>query len=231
MKIKCIVIDDDRIQRELIGSYVKETTQLQLISSFSNALEARSFLEDVSVDLIFLDIEMPLMSGLEFLNSIRNKPNVVLITSEEKYALESYTYDVVDYLLKPVPYVRFAQAINKVVGLVKPEIDTSESINEIFVKVNSVIERIKLIDILFIEAAVDYIQVFTSDKKLLVSATMNSILKKLPKDDFIRVHRSHIIRVDKVNKIDGDFISIKDKIIRVSKSYKEDFMNRINALQ
>ena len=230
MEVKCLVIDDDKIQRELMDSFVNETDGLQVTASFESAVKASNYLTANDVDLILLDIQMPIMSGLEFLKGLRKKTNIVLVSSEEKYALESYNFDVIDYLLKPVSYARFLQAVNKVKDIMNEKGVVKSSAKDIFVKVNSVIEKIKLADILFIEAAVDYVQIITSNGKFLVNTSMNSLLEKLPKNDFIRIHRSYIIRIDKISKIDGNLIVINDKLIRISRSYKDAVMQRINLI-
>lgn len=230
MILKCLVIDDDRTQRELVGNYVCETEGLQLTESFNSAVKASNFLSDNSADLIFLDIEMPVMSGLEFLKNLRKKTKIVLVTSKEEYALESYKFDVTDYLLKPVAYARFLQAVNKVKDLLNDGGVPQNLRKYLFVKINSVIEKIELKDVLFIKAAVDYVQIFTINQKFLVNTSMNSVLAKLPKDDFIRIHRSYIVRIDRINKIDGNLITINQQLIRISKSYKEAVMRKINLV-
>jgi len=233
MKLKCLVIDDDRTQRQLMEGFIKETGELEFIGSFENAISARNFLESGSsdIDLIFLDVEMPLMTGLEFLNSIKDAPKIILVTSKKEYAVESYNYHVSDYILKPVSYTRFLQAINKVKKLKTDNKKGNNTIQkELFVKVNSVMEKVKLEDILFIEAAVDYIQLVTSNKKILVNSSMGKILNQLPSEDFIRVHRSYIVRLDKVDKMDGNLLVIKDKHVKISKSYKNTLISKLNIL-
>ena len=230
MKLKCLIIDDDRTQRVLMESYINETHELELIESFDSAIGAKNFIQSNVIDLIFLDIEMPVMNGFDFLKSIKNPPKVVLISSKEKYALESYDYNVVDYLLKPVAYVNLIQAVDKVKEALNNQTNTNISQEEIFVKVNSVIEKVKLKDILYIAAAVDYVEIYTASKKLLVNTSMAKILEMLPQEKFMRVHRSHIINLGKIDQIDGNIVIVGEQSIRISKSYKEDLLNKINVL-
>ena len=173
---------------------------------------------------------MPFLNGFEFLKGIQKKPQIILVTSKEKYAVESYEYNINDYLLKPVSYARFLQAVNKVKKSLDDTNNRQPIGKELFVRVNSVIEKIKVDHILYIEAAVDYVEIFTSAEKFLVNTSMHKIIDKLPKDDFIRVHRSFIVRIDKINKIDGNLIEINNKLIRISKSYKDEVMRSINLI-
>jgi len=219
------VIDDDAIAREVLINYIEESNSLELLSSFDEPVKAINFIENNKVDLIFLDIEMPTMSGIDVLKTLKNPPKIILVTSNENYAVESYDYDIVDFLIKPVSYARFKKSIDKLQF-------QNDSVNDttIFVKTNSVFEKISLTDILYIEASVDYVEIITAKKKYLVGTTMNKILSKLPNKYFARVHRSYIVRLDKIEKIDGNLIEIENHIIRMSKSYKEDVLSKINMI-
>lgn len=230
--LKCIVVDDDQVQRELISGFVRGTDSLEITSEFDNPLDARNFLESNAVDIVFLDIEMPVMSGLELIASIEKVPRFILMSSKEKYALESYNYDVIDYMLKPVSYARFLQAVDKVKGTFQAPIGESaeEEVNEIFVKVDGMIEKLTLTDIQRIEAAVDYVQFYTTNGKFLVNGSMNAMEEKLPQKDFVRVHRSHIVRIDQISKIDGRTLLIDNATIPISKSYKPEVMKRITIV-
>ncbi|MBL4658365.1 MAG: response regulator transcription factor, partial [Flavobacteriales bacterium] len=216
--MRCLVIDDDKIQRELIGGYVEQTSFLTLSGKCESAVQAANLLNEVSVDLILLDIEMPVMSGMEFLENIDSAPQVILATSKEEYALEAFGYDVTDYLLKPISYSRFLKAVDKARHQFDQQRGVSQGGNEIFVKVNSVLKKIELPDILLIEAAVDYVYIHTSSSRYMVNTSLNSILGKLPSKDFIRVHRSYIVRVDKIDSIDGNTIVVGDQLINIGKS-------------
>jgi len=228
--MRCLVVDDDKIQRELIGGYVEETDFLTLSGKCESAVEAANLLSKLTVDLILLDIEMPVMSGMEFLKNMDIAPQVILATSNKDYALEAFGYDVTDYLLKPISYSRFLKAVNKAKYQIDQQEDVNPKGNEIFVKVNSVLEKIELPDILFIEGAVDYVYIHTSETRYLVNTSLNSILNKLPEKDFIRVHRSYIVRIDKIDSIDGDTIAVRDQLVKIGRSYKKEFMQRISPI-
>jgi len=224
------VIDDDRTQRELLGSFVEETDFLTLAGTCESAVKAANLLNQITVDLILLDIEMPVMSGLEFMQSMNVSPLVILATSKAEYALEAYSYNVTDYLLKPISYSRFLKAVNKAKKLYDQQEDAKPVGSEIFVKVNSVVEKIKLPDILLIEAAVDYVNIRTSDTRYMVNTTLSSILNRLPPKDFMRIHRSYIVRIDKIDSIDGNTILVGDQLLKIGRSYRKEFMQRISPI-
>ncbi|MBL4754484.1 MAG: response regulator transcription factor [Flavobacteriales bacterium] len=228
--MRCLVIDDDRTQRELLGSFVQETEFLTLSQTCESAVSAANLLNHITVDLILLDIEMPVMSGLEFMRIINISPQIILATSKEKYAVEAFNYDVTDYLLKPISYSRFLKAVNKAKYQFDQQRDANLERNEIFVKVNSVVEKIILPDILLIEAAVDYVNIRTLETRYMVNTSLSSILERLPQKDFMRIHRSYIVRIDKIDSIDGNTILIGDQLIRIGRSYRKLFMQRISPI-
>ena len=228
--IKAIVIDDDRTQRELIENYIKETDYVELLGSFDNAVKALKYLGKSSIHLIFLDIEMPLMSGIEFLQTVNADSKVVLVTAKKEYAVKSYEYKVADYLLKPVSYARFLQTLDKVRNDIKGGEETEPINDSIFVKVKGLFKKIIVQEILFIQAANEYVEIVTQGRKYLVSMSMTKILEKLGEFDFVRVHRSYIIRIDKVDEIDGSCFLIGKKMIPISKSFKEDVLQRFNLV-
>ena len=227
--MNCIVVDDDKISRELICSYINDTDDLDLVKECKSAIEAANYLSKNEADLIFLDIEMPKMSGIELLKSLQNHPEVVLITSKEKYAVEAFEFDVTDYLIKPCKYPRFLKAVEKVRNNLKPA--TLDSIQEdcLFVKVDSELVNIPTKDILWVEALGDYVSFMTAVKKYMVLSTMSSIETRLPASQFIRVHRSYFVRIDRIKKIAEDIILVENKLIPVSKSYKKELINRLVA--
>ena len=228
--MRCLVVDDDKVQRELIAGFVKETDSLTLSGACDSAVKAANILNETTVDLILLDIAMPVMSGMEFLRHIDVTAQIILITAKEHHALEAFDYDVTDYLLKPVSYSRFLKAVNKAKNQFNHRNYANSVGNEIFVKVNSVLEKIALTDILLIEAAVDYVFIRTSRTRYMVNTSLNSILNKLPKKDFIRVHRSYIVRIDKIVSIDGNTIVVSDQFIKIGRSYRKEFMQRISPI-
>lgn len=228
--MRCIIVDDDKISRELIQDYVKDTEGLELLGVFPSAIEANNFLSKNHVDLIFLDVEMPKMSGMELLKSLDEKPLIILITSKEKYAVEAFEHEVLDYLVKPVDYARFVKAYQKAKNRLKPMPLDNVTKESIFIKVDSELINLPFKEILWIEALGDYINIITAQRKLVVLSTMKNIEEKLPPNDFVRVHRSYFVRLDRIKKISEDIILVENKLIPVSKSYKKELLQRLNML-
>lgn len=236
--MNCIVIDDDTLSRKVLKEFIDRTDFLNLINSYPNAVEAiNSFKNKEEIELIFLDIEMPEMSGIDFLRSLQNAPQVIIVSSREKYALESYEYDVTDYLLKPVSYGRFYTAVERARAR-KQKNETIESSkitdDEIFIKKNSTLVRLKYDDILWVEAMENYVVVYTFNDKYTIHFTMRAILNNLPKKLFTRVHRSYIINVRRINVIEDNSIIMKtasgSKVIPIGKSYKDELFGEINLI-
>lgn len=228
--MNCIIVDDDEFAQMMIKKCVERTDALNLLSICSNAFDALNFLKENPADLIFLDIEMPEMNGIEFIQSLANVPQIILVSSKDVYALEAFEYDVVDYILKPVEYPRFikavekAQRMNENVQLPEPTSD------HLFIKKDSKLIRLELKDILFIEALADYVNIHTEDNRYTVLSTMKAMESKLPKQAFARTHRSYIIRLDKIISIEENVVTVKEKSIPISRSYKENIMKRLNFL-
>lgn len=237
--MKTIVVDDDQLSRKVVEEFVKKTEALTLVNSYSNAVEAINGLSNnkEAVDLIFLDVEMPGMSGIEFLNSLENAPYVIIISAKESYALEAFEYDVTDYILKPVSYSRFFKAVTKVQKRVELNegISTfSDSSNEIFIKKNNTLIRLNYNDILYVEALENYVIVTTFVEKFTIHFTMKSILNKLPDSKFKRVHRSYIVNINTIRGIEDNnmIIDLEEgaKRIPIGKSYKDKLMKDINLI-
>jgi DNA-binding LytR/AlgR family response regulator len=235
--MNCIIIDDDKLSIKIIEEFVGRTEGLHLAGSYASAVEAINSLNQSDaekVDLIFLDIEMPEMSGIEFLESLEIIPQVIIYSSQEKYALESYEYDVTDYLLKPVQFGRFIKAVNRA----RERFDKKESVvkesTEIFIKNNGSLVRIKYDDILWIEALENYVVLNTFNEKYTIHFTMKSIADKMPADKFMRIHRSFIVNFSKIKVIEDNSVVIKTdsgtKVIPIGKSYRDKLMNDINLI-
>lgn len=232
--MNCIVIDDDALSRRVIEEFINRTEFLNLKHTFQNAVEAISVFNEQGedVDLIFLDIEMPEMDGIDFLNTLKNLPQVIIVSSKEKYAIEAFDYDVTDYLLKPITYGRFYKAVLKAKNI--HDSRNYEEVDEIFIKKNSALVRLKYDDILWVEALENYVIVNSFSSKFTIHFTMKSIESQLPLSKFKRVHRSYIINVRKIDKIEDNTIFIKSeegmKGIPIGKAYKEKFMKDINLM-
>ncbi len=232
--MNCIVIDDDALSRRVIEEFITRTDFLDLKNSFQNAVEAINALDksNEEIDLIFLDIEMPEMDGIDFLNTLEVHPQVIIISSKEKYAIDAFDYDVTDFLLKPPTYGRFYKAVLKSKKI--HESKNSKEVDEIFIKKNSALVQLKYNDILWVEALENYVIVNSYKEKFTIHFTMKSIESQLPVSHFKRVHRSYIVNVRKISRIEDNSIFIKSddgiKSIPIGKAYKERFMKDINLM-
>ena len=227
--INTIAIDDEPLALQLVNGYIEKTPGLKLLGGFDNPLDAIDFLAGNDIDLIFIDIQMPDLSGLEFTRSIAKGPKVIFTTAYEKYALEGFRLDVVDYLLKPFSYEEFLRAVQKVQKLIRLEKGVHDQVdanNEfLFLKSDYKIKRINFNDILYVEGLKDYVKVYTqnSPKPVLSLTTMKLLELKLPISKFMRVHRSFIVNLEKIDTIERNRIIFGKTYIPVSDQYKEKF--------
>ena len=231
--IKVIVVDDDELCRTVVEDLINEIDDFKCIGAFENALEAFKFLEENDVDVIFLDVEMPKMGGMELLRNLEIQPLVVMITSHDEFALESYEYNVTDFLKKPVTASRFFKTVQKIKAQQNIKENVSNERNKddyVFIKTDAKLVQIKLDEILWIEALGNYMRLHTENDKHTVLSTMKEIEAKLPIKDFIRVQRSFIVRLDKILTIEDNYVIVKNKEIHIGKAYKEEFNRRLNLL-
>jgi len=231
----CIIIDDDKVSRLLVEKYIGKTDFLNLLASFDSAVEAINNLDRYKgVDLIFLDIEMPDMTGIEFIKINENLPQVVIISAREKYAVEAIEYDVTDYLLKPISYARFFKAATKAKRKYEDERNLNKSTGVFVKETAGNFVRIKYDEIFWIEALENYIAITTSINKYTIHCTMKSIEKQLPENNFIRIHRSFIVNINKIEAIEDNSLVFtveneKHKI-PIAKNNKEELMQKINII-
>jgi len=239
MKIKCIIIDDEPLAIKVLVNYLNDFKDMELIATFNTAIAALPILEKNEIQVIFLDINMPKMSGLEFLRSLSKKPHIVITTAYREFAVESFDLDVLDYLVKPIPFGRFLKTINKItkqINLRKGKIGEASLKNEphIFLKVDKKLIKIKLNDILYIESLKDYIKVITSLESYLVHKSMTSIVEELPSDIFIRIHRSFTISINRIKSIEGNTVEIENRRIPIGRNYlqfaKQKILNNNNFI-
>lgn len=228
--MRCAIVDDDDLSIRLITEYINQTDDLNLVGTFSSAIKASNALSREPVDLIFLDVEMPDMTGLELIKSLDRKPQIILITSKKDYAIEAFEYQVADYLLKPISYSRFLKAANKARELFEVKQKGAAAPKQLYIKEDSVLVNVPLNDIVWIEALGDYVTIHLTDKKHTVLTTMKSMDSKLPPEEFMRVHRSFIVRVDKINNLDGNMLVVGKKLIPIGKSYRKALMDRLNIV-
>ena len=231
--MKCLIVDDNTMARMALKQLVSQLPELELVKESSNASEALSALNSIQIDLLLLDIEMPEMSGLELTRKMGNKrPLIIFTTSKTDYAVEAFELNVVDYLVKPISLPRFRQAVDKASEALesnKEEVKVEEQ-GFVFVKDNGVLKRISIDDILFLEAMGDYVKVHTAQKFHVVHATLKSIEEKLPISKFIRVHRSYIVAINKIDYIQEGTISIGKSSIPVADTHKSNLSKRLNLL-
>jgi two-component system LytT family response regulator len=236
--MKCVIIDDEPLAVELLKDFVTKVDSLELVNTFNNAIDAISIINQTNIDLIFLDIEMPHFSGIDFLNAIEKKPLVIFTTAYSDYAVEGFNLGAVDYLVKPIPFHRFLKSVVRAQQLFNPlHIPASVNpisapeINQDFMFVRAEYENIKLnfSDILFIEGLKDYVKIYTTDNKYTL--TLISLIKLenlLSNKGFSRIHRSYIINIKHVKSIQKNKALIGDKRIPISESYKNAFFEKIN---
>lgn len=224
MKYTCLIVDDEKLGRDLLKSYIENFPQLQVVQTCSSAIEAMQVLAQQSVDILFLDINMPKISGIDLLKQQTNQPLTILCTAHSEYALESYELDVVDYLLKPIDLVRFSKSIGKVMarlGNKTPAIPTSikeERPTHFFVKSEYKKIKIEIAAIDYIEAMEKYVRICSSKEKVLTLMSMSQVLDLLPSDQFFRIHRSYIINKDKIQQVEGNRLHIAGKTFPVSRA-------------
>jgi two-component system LytT family response regulator len=231
MKHKCIIVDDEPLARELIASHLANFENFELIDSFENALKAYTFLENNVVDLIFLDIEMPLLKGNDFLKKLKNPPKVIFTTAYREYALEGYELNVIDYLLKPITFDRFFVSIEKFKQLQTSKKENN-SIPENYIFVTSGTKNIKIIldEILFIESLKDYITIHLENEKSYHIKQNISVFEKLLNSNFVRIHRSFIIQTKKLTSYSKNEIGINSVEIPIGNSYKENWLNHLDTI-
>ena len=225
--INCIIIEDEPIAVEKLVNYISKLPSIKVLNTYNSPIPAIEFLNNNDVDLIFLDIEMKELTGIQFLESINIKSKIIITTAYEQFALKGFDLQVCDYLLKPISFERFVQAVNKA----SEEINQAKKkhINKIFVKTEYRLESVDILEILYIEGMGDYRKIVLDKKKIMTLQSFNELNDLLPHDNFCRVHNSFIVSIDKIDKIERNRIYIKDKIIPVSNSYSKDFFDKIKC--
>lgn len=224
-----LVVDDDPVSRAVMEEYVALCDDLALHGSCGTAVEAANVLRKNRVDLLLLDVEMPQMSGLELIASLKDPPRVILVSGRETYALEAFEADVVDYLLKPVTYARFLKAVERLNRKARAPEATTES-DHVFIKSDGKLVRLELSDILFLQAERDYVLIQTTATKHLIHGTMKSMEEKLSSADFIRVHRSYIVRIDRIDDIQDGSVVVGRSVVPIGESYREQLHARLRTL-
>jgi two-component system LytT family response regulator len=230
--MKALIVDDNDIARTTLSHLAKQVPNLTIVNEYSNAIEAYHHLQNNHVDLIFLDIEMPEMTGIELTKALSGKETIIIFTSSNKdYALEAFELNIADYILKPVMPARFLQAVSKAQSILESRKDEVEVTKDefLFVRDSNITRRLKLDDIFYAEAMGDYVKFYTREKMFAIHGTMKSAEERLPKDNFIRVHRSFIIAVDKIDTLQDGGIMINGKFIPVADAYRKSLNTRMNV--
>lgn len=223
MNINCIIVDDSSLAIEKIEGFISQIPVLNLLKSFNNGIEAILFLKTASVDLVFLDIQMEQFSGLQFLGSLQNRPKIIIVSAYSQYAVTGFNYSVTDYLLKPYSFERFIQAIDKV----QNELEVKTQKDYMFVKTEYRMERIDFADILYIEGQGPYLKIITKSRNVMTLQSFQNMENLLPSDNFIRVHKSYIVGINKIESIEKNRVKIGKQLIPIGAGYRDRFYSQL----
>lgn len=236
MNLKCLIIEDELPAQRVLKNYIADVPYLELGGTFKSAVDALETIQSGDIDLLFLDINLPKISGLNFLRSLKNPPKVIVTTAYPDYAHEGFELDVVDYLLKPFSFERFIQALSKL----KAEQPHQEAFTEApskdyqheyaFVKVDKTLHRVDFADIRYIESDKDYVKIYREGENLMLLQTLKHWLKMLPDRYFVQVHKSYIVNISKIDKIAGNQIKIDGATVPIGRHYKQDFLDKIEPI-
>lgn len=231
--LKCIIVEDEKLAQDVLKKYISLIPTLKLIDSFNNASDAFAYIHDNEVDLIFLDINMPQLSGIDFLKTLPKQYQIIITTAYSEHALEGYEYSVCDYLLKPIRYERFLKAINKVLELNKRQDkvvhtdDKKDALNHIFIKEDHIVHKVFFKDLLYVEAFGNYVKIYTREPKpILARITLTEMESQLPTDLFLRVHKSYIVAINAVDKIETTELVIAAKKIPLGATYRQEIRKK-----
>jgi len=228
MKLTCIIIDDEPIARKVLQEFIEEIDFLELVGQAENVLRAAALLQHQAIDLIFLDINMPKMNGIDFLKSSTLQSQIIMTTAYADYAVEAFGLNVLDYLVKPIAFPRFVKACNKAKEFSEKSLgQLSKSHTYFFIKCNNQIEKIQYDDLLYAEAMLNYVMLYTSSRKMLVYVTIKSLEQQLPAPLFIKVHKSFIVNVNKIQSIEGNILSLGNAKITISQNLRDKVINEI----
>ncbi len=227
MQITCVITDDEPVARKGLQSYVEKVDFLTLTGMCENAMQLNTLLNAERPDLLFLDIEMPYLSGLDLLASLSDPPRVIVTSAYERYALQGYELDVTDYLLKPIPFERFLKAVNKVHALLQPSEPSGAPADFIFIRADRQMHKVFFKDILFVEGLENYVCVHTGAGRLLTRSTMKRISEMLPHGHFLQVHKSYIVNTDRIDLINGNSLVIGTHSITVARNFRDEVFARI----
>jgi len=228
-KLRCIIVDDEPVARKILEEFTEQVPYLEMAGKFENALKAETFLQNNKVDIMFLDIEMPKLTGLQYLKASVVQPLVILTTAFPQYALEGYELDIIDYLLKPFAFSRFLKAVQKARDFTEMKNAglPANTASYIFVRSDKRIEKVELADIFYIESLGNYVSICTEHKKIIAYLTLKSIESQLPSAEFIKIHQSFIVSLSRINAIDGSQVILKNKELPISRNYRDNVMQLV----
>jgi len=231
MKTKCLIIDDEPLAINIIKNYLEQIENFEVINTFSNAINALNYLKNNTVDVIFLDINMPVLDGINFIKSLETQPLIIITSAYDEFAMETYELDVLDYLIKPIEFPRFMKALNKVNRRLqnnKAITDTTSEHPYIFVKIDKKkMKKIFLNEILTVESLKDYLKINTLSGKYIIHSTLSDFTNLLPSKDFIRIHRSYTVAINKIDAVEGNSVEIEGLRYVIGRSYLEEVKQKI----
>jgi len=228
--INCLVIDDEPIAREGIMEYIRQISYLSAVAECKSASEAAGLLQKNKIDLIFTDIQMPQLSGIEFVKALANPPLIIFTTAFSEYAMEGFELDVIDYLLKPISFSRFLKSVEKALSYLNTKNREVEMINDFFfIKCNGKIEKLLMNDVIYVEAMANYVIIHTKQKKYVTYLTFSGIEEQLPANLFVRIHKSYLVAVSAIQTIDGNEVITTLMRLPMSKNYRNDVMSKIES--
>ncbi|QGY47312.1 response regulator [Maribellus comscasis] len=237
MKTKCLVIDDEPLARDLMRSHIEKLENFEIVEECSDAMKALNALQKHSVDLMFMDIQMPQITGIEFLKTLKHPPKVIITTAYREYALDGFELDVVDYLLKPITFERFLKSVNKYYQVSQEDLIADQPANAtvqneeafIYVKENKKVIKIHLNEIMYVEGLSEYVQIYTDSKKIITKTSMTNMEEKLPDSGFIRIHKSYIVSVQKIEAFTSSSIEVPGKELPIGRSYKNSVLEVLHS--
>ncbi|NQU53525.1 MAG: response regulator transcription factor [Bacteroidetes bacterium] len=235
MKTKCLIIDDEPLARDLMRSHIEKLENIEIVAECGDAMKALQELRNHQIDLMFMDIQMPQITGIEFLKTLKHPPKVIITTAYREYALDGFELDVVDYLLKPITFERFLKSINKYYQNTQEELqniapgpsqnNTAEAF--IYVKENKKVIKLHLNEILYVEGLSEYVQIYTKQKKIITKTSMTNMQEKLPDTDFMRIHKSYIVSMAKIEAFTSHSIEVPGKELPIGRSYKKSVLQAL----
>jgi len=232
--MKCIIVDDNKMSRTMVKQLVEQVEFLELRAECENPVEAFNYLKKEEVDLVFLDVEMPTMTGLELIRNLEKRPIIILITAKQDYAVEAFELNVADYVIKPVTLSRFMIAVDRAKELFESR-DQKLVVNEkekdyIFVRSNSLLTKVRIQDIIYVQALGDYVNIFTREKRLTVHITLKGMEEKLPRDKFYRLHRSYLTALNHIDNIEEGTVYVGKHPLPIGEQFKKELLRRINLI-